>query len=237
MEITPEFFQKTLLLPQRIREYLPGAMEQVRVGIAASSRDKQDVYSLRHAAYRNQNYIDEKPNSLFFDEYDELCNVFSLYVKFDEAVVASVRCCIHEPDQSSSNIPAFLVYPEARNAFSYERFIEANRLVTHPNLDHHSRTHALLLLRFVMAVAQSVDSVYILAAVRPRHAPFYQRYCNMTIMCNSRIYHGVKFPTVLMTTNFIQNYPLVLKKHSLFPLTDDERFFFRNAFHTINRKS
>src|SRR4051812_35908170 len=79
--------------------------------IARTQEERDEVYRLRHDAYRRDGAIDPQPGARFSDHFDTLPNHFSFLVRqSDTEAKATVRISVVRPDLSWQEAPSRRVF-------------------------------------------------------------------------------------------------------------------------------
>ena len=144
------------------------------------------------------------------DEYDELPNVRSylLYSDIPRAKIGSIRICEFDPDKDL-DVPAMeMFYDEIKRSIGYNRpFIEANRFVIDPEFQRlGGRNARFKIFERVVDSAIETGAENILIAVRPEHVKFYGKTLFFEPISGAKVYHHVKFKTVLCKCSKIERF-------------------------------
>jgi hypothetical protein len=171
---------------------------QLRCGIARTPEELDEVYQLRHEAYRRDGAIDPQPGMRFSDHYDALPNSFSFLVRqSDSGARATVRLSVVRPDIGWSEAPSRRVFGghPALETMAEESYVEASRLCFGPLA---RRDAFVKLLGHMAALSDLFDTGWLVACPRVEHAPIYQRLFGFRELAEPRQYFGVRFQTQLL---------------------------------------
>ncbi len=163
------------------------------------------VFSMRYRSYSDAGHIDKCSTGKFMDEYDVKPNTQS-FLLYGEAkkTVGSIRICDYGENEGFG-APSMEMYgDEIMNKVGYDkRFIEANRFVIDPAYQKRGGKRARFrIFERVVDMAMDYNADSILIAVRPEHVKFYGMLYFKPIS-EAKVYHGVKFKTVLCVNNEI----------------------------------
>lgn len=178
---------------------------------------------LRYLAYSNAEAIDTNAEKEFRDAYDVRPNSRTCIVYEDDAPVASVRACVYSREHDFLHIPAFEVYMEdiEREIGLDKTIVESNRFVIDPaNVD--SRQLFKVPFRFIILNILKFRSDYVIAAVRPRHAPLYRRLLNMEPISEPKRYPGINVDMIMMAGDCTTHVRAVMDREELFMVTEEE---------------
>lgn len=160
------------------------------------------MYRLRHDCYFGDGLILPRPDSLFSDEYDRAENAITFGFAFDDQLVASIRVHRVVHGQSASpTIEAFgdlLRDPIERGATIIDgsRFVVATCDVTL------RRRIVFSVMRLPIMAAEHCFADLGVAAVRPAHVAFYERYGGFRVTSEPRAYNGLTAKLVLLTVDY-----------------------------------
>ena len=199
-----------------------------------SSQLRDEVYSLRYLAYRNEGALDENPDKKFEDKFDHQSNHVLWALTVNNKVIGSIRTTWYDPNESHNTIPEQIAYSDEIDRVIGHRRIEArlfsgSRFVTHPDIPKYSSNYALLLLRYHVMTFMEKNCDWAFAAVRKNHVPFYKRTLRLNILSEARKYPGINSMMHLTGCNFPENIERVyLKTPSLRPDDTDKKLLDEN---------
>jgi len=171
---------------------------QLRCSIAQTPQERDEVYKLRHEAYRRDGAIDRQPGDRFSDRFDSLPNSFSLVLRRnDTAPKATVRISVLRPDLGWTEAPSRHVFGEhpALEAMANESYVEASRLCFGPQA---RRDVFVNLLGHLAALSDVFDTKWLVACPRVEHAHVYKSLFGFRQLAEPRQYYGVHFQTELL---------------------------------------
>lgn len=138
-------------------------------------------------------------------------------------MLRSVRACIYSREHDFLHIPAFEVYMEdiEREIGLDKTIVESNGFVIDPaNVD--SRQLFKVPFRFIILNILKFRSDYVIAAVRPRHAPLYRRLLSMEPISEPRRYPGINVDMIMMAEDCNTHIRSVMDREELFMVTEEE---------------
>lgn len=171
---------------------------QLSCGIVRTTEERDEVYQLRHEAYRRDGAIDPQPGNRFSDHFDMLPNSFSFLVRqCDAEAKATVRLSVVRPDLGWSEAPSRRVFGghPALETMAEESYVEASRLCFGPMA---RRDAFVKLLGHMAAMSDLFNTGWLVACPRVEHARVYQRLFGFRQLAEPRQYFGVHFETQLM---------------------------------------
>jgi len=209
-------------MPLDIVNKYPELGNECHVGVAWFDDNKDFIYFLRYMAYKTRDYIEDSNDLKFLDHYDESPSNYSIYIKQDGQIAASMRICYYNKDTGNPYyIPSFQSHPDETRCFRNVTFYEGNRFVVYPGLERYKRAYPMILMRYAMAAIPVLGCEYALAAPRRQHIPFYSRYFKMELVANERSYPGIRFPTVLLAAHK-SKYDIVCNNNPVLRVADDD---------------
>jgi hypothetical protein len=171
---------------------------QLRCSIAQTPQEREEVYQLRHEAYRRDGAIDRQPGDRFSDHFDTLPNSFSLVLRRnDTAAKATVRISVLRPDLGWTEAPSRHVFGEhpALEAMATESYVEASRLCFGPRA---RRDVFVKLVGHMAALSDVFETSWLVACPRVEHAHVYKSLFGFRQLAEPRQYYGVHFQTELL---------------------------------------
>jgi len=166
--------------------------------IARTCEERDEVYRLRHEAYRRDGAIDPQPEGRFSDYFDSLPNSVSLLARCpDREATATVRISVVRPDLSWHEAPSRRVFDgdPALEAMAREAYVEASRLCFGPLA---RRDAFVKLLGHMAALADVYETGWLVACPRVEHAHVYKSLFGFRQVAEPRQYFGVRFQTQLL---------------------------------------
>jgi hypothetical protein len=173
--------------------------------IALSEQDLLAVFDLRYRNYADHGHIRPTSERLFYDKYDALPNCVTFGIRAGDAVVGSVRLCVHMPSRGWRTIPAKEAYGTAFDlvAARHAVLVECNRFVIDGAADRGADIPNAL-WACVMWFVNQLPPAMLLAAVRPDHMPYYRRI-GFAAASAPQPYPGTTFTATLMTMDWVEN--------------------------------
>lgn len=229
-EVSATTLQKPILAPSamptpaHVRRPAPGVSTRsatYTARLAVSAAVREDAYRLRYESYLSGGYIDENPQEMFSDSYDDMINVDTVVLYDNAQPIASVRVCRLQRDTDYTS-PAMDTFPDEVRALMEAnpndsfagRAIEVTRLVRSPHAENNQGL-VFLLYRIAGYIALCHHTQIFLACVRSNHAPFYKRI-GYSVASEPKPYPGLNCDMLLMASDR-QRYDRV---RTMMPLMD-----------------
>ncbi len=166
--------------------------------VARTPEERDEVYRLRHEAYRRDGAIDPQPEGRFWDYFDTLPNSFSLLVRRQgREAKATVRMSVVRADLSWNEAPSRRVFggDPAFEAIAEESYVEASRLC----FGELARRDAFVKLPgHIAALSDIFETGWLVACPRVEHSHVYKRLFGFRQLAGPRQYFGVRFQTELL---------------------------------------
>lgn len=190
---------------------------------AIRPQEQEELFRLRYRCYLAEGAIDPNPTQRLSDHYDEDPNVFIFGIESENALVASIRIHVCSPDMPFA--PGLKVFPDILEPLIEKgrSFVDPTRFVVDRSLRRAMGQMPFATVRMAGMAAEHFDTDYMLATVRAEHAPFYQRFCHMSVMTEPRFYPGLKRPICLMSGHFETMRQTVYPRYPHFLSTHRER--------------
>ncbi len=161
------------------------------------------AYHLRYQAYYQAEAIAANAAERCTDRYDEQPNARTYLIWYDGRPVASVRSLTWSAEYDWAPTPS-VRYFEAdidQHLGSRVPLLESNRYVVAPDFTGRLSLTAQMLLFRIQTLGTIADGcAYVITAVRPRHARFYERFMNFTVISEPIEVPEVQFPIQLLAT-------------------------------------
>lgn len=196
---------------------------QYQLQVCVSDRSLSEAFQLRYRAYRNVGAIDENAEALFRDQYDLMPNSQTGIVYEENVAVASVRACIYSPEHQFLQVPGLEVYrDDIDKSIGLDKvIIESNRLVIDPaKVD--SKELFKIPFRFIILHALKFNADYVMAAVRAKHVPVYQRFLGMHSVSTPKKYPGINVDMIMMVADCGDTLTRLMNKEAIFNVTEEE---------------
>ena len=163
--------------------------------------DLEDIYRLRYKAYRSNDMVPDRLDSMIHDELDETPNVYRFGIYIDQQLMSTLR--IHHASAAmpwSTSTKAFgdVVYPmlEAGNTF-----VCPSRFASDPEFTRVYPHLAYVTTRLASMACYHFSARFGLSTVREYHAGFYRRIYYSERISEPRSYPGVYNRVVLYRTD------------------------------------
>ena len=192
----------------------------------------RDAWTVRHAAYASQGFIEPSASGMFIDECDFSPSSRVIVVYRGGMPVGTARVCLYAPGSGvpgSDSLPAMQVFPDEIARVFKEihedenriRAVEVMRFSTHPEVGNDRElVYALYLMAGYVILNFNANAV--VCGIRKHHIPFYRRLgCHQ--ITEPRPYPKLKFLTALMARVEKTNWELQQAMPILHPVsrTDD----------------
>lgn len=186
------------------------------------------AYHLRYKAYLNARAITQNPDECCIDQYDTQKNARTYLIRYQGRPVASVRSLTWSADYDWAWTPSVKYFQsEIKNHLGLcTPLMESNRYVVDPSFKGQKSLIAQMLMYRIQTLATIADGCdHVIAAVRPRHTPFYKRMMNFKIISEPISVSEVDFQIQLLTTPIISREKLAQSNGiAAFHETDLERY-------------
>ena len=210
---------KTSGLSERIQQLLP----RVSYKLAVTREDRDQIFRLRHDAYLLEGAITPQAGGLFSDEADVAKNTLVFGVHIDGALMSSIRLSVGSV--SIPCIPSGQVFPEI-----LEPEIESGKTIIDPTRFVVERASSRLFpelpyitLRLAWIAMEHFEADILLAAVRPEHASFYQRFWGTRQITPPRLYSPLTKPVCLTISDYAAVRDAILARYPFLHSTRPER--------------
>ena len=202
---------------------LLGYLQEADYNIARTEKERIAIYDLRYRAYLAEGAIEENPENLFYDHYDQMDNCWIFGVHIDGRLVGSIRCHLITPNQPYG--PAYDVYPDIVRPMLDEglSLVDPTRFVADKALSKLYPEIPYLALRAPCMTYDQFNADYCLASVRKEHRAFYRRVFRAEILCDPRPHPPLKEPVCLMATNVSKFRDKLLRRYPIFESSLTER--------------
>lgn len=165
------------------------------------------AYEIRYEGYRVRDFIEERVNGQFSDEYDRRRNSLTVVVFRAGVPVGTIRSLVLDLNRSDPvyhDLPVMTVFgtevcemmATLGKSGRMATAIEINRVAVRKEAERDVDV-LFALYRAAGYIALAHDTDVVLNAVRPHHMPFYRRLGFRKIE-DARPYPGLKFETGLM---------------------------------------
>ena len=185
--------------------------------------DLEDIYRLRYKAYRSNDMVPDRLDSMIHDELDETPNVYRFGIYIDQQLMSTLR--VHYASAAmpwSTSTKAFgdIVYPmlEAGNTF-----VCPSRFASDPEWTRVYPQLAYVTTRLASMACYHFSARFGLSTVREDHAGFYRRIYYSERISEPRSYPGVYNRVVLYRTDAFMNRSRFFSRFPFFRSTPMEQ--------------
>jgi len=190
--------------------------------LVRTPEEKEEIYRLRYGAYLKEGVIDESPDGVVTDHYDDLPNSWIFGVYFDGELYGSIRINVISRVWRSSCAADFyteLVHPMLDRG---QVIVDPARFVAHPYKKRVPELPYLTTrLAFMACAFFNADTCF--ALVRTEHQPFYRRMFLHQTIAEPKAFPGLRRPFGLMAMNFSSCSQQVFARHPMLVSTEVER--------------
>lgn len=166
-------------------------LERTEYRRCESGEDLENIYRLRYIAYRLNDLVQENPDRMVQDEFDDLpnCHRFGIYV--DGHLVSTIR--LHDVNAATPVSPSTSVYPDLLlpRLRAGERFVDPSRFAADPEWSRVYPQLPYLTLRLAGMACFHFNAPYCISMIRGDHEAFYRRIYQSRPIGDARPYGGV----------------------------------------------
>ena len=207
----------------RFADRVAAMLERVEHRPAIHRADREAAYRLRYEAYLRQNLLNERLDSVLYDEiYDESPNSLTTITYIDGELASTVR--LHVVNDEAAVSPALDVFPDvlAPRLKGRRIMIDPSRLAARAEMAGRFPELAYFALRPPWMAAQHFNADYIVLSCARGHQEFYRR-CGCQTWSGPRSYPKVTAKVVCMGLEFAAEGNLVEARYPSFRSTPAER--------------
>ena len=161
------------------------------------------AYHLRYQAYFQADAIPHNDEERCTDPYDRQKNARTYLIWHGGRPVASVRSLTWSAEYDWDPTPSvkYFAADVDRHLGIQTPLLESNRYVVAPDFKGRQSLTAQMLLFRIQTLGTLADACdYVITAVRPRHARFYERFMNFEVISDPIEVPEVSFPIQLLST-------------------------------------
>lgn len=192
--------QTTLLpIPHQILFEVDGFVAEMCI----EKESLETAYHLRYQAYLDAEAIPPNPEQQCTDPFDAQKNARTFLIWHEGKPVASVRSLTWSADYDWAPTPSINYFKKEVDQYIGLGYpiLESNRFVTEPDFTGRKSLTAQMLLFRIQTLGALVDQcAYVITAVRPRHAKFYERFMNFKAISAAIKVPEVSFDIQLLAT-------------------------------------
>jgi hypothetical protein len=208
----------------RFADRVAAMLERVKHRPAVSRADREAAYRLRYEAYLRQNLLNERLDSMLYDEvYDESPNSLTTITHIDGELASTVR--IHVVNNEAAVSPALDVFPDV-----LEPHLKGNRIIIDPSrlaarAEMAGRFPELpyFALRPPWMAARHFNADFIVVSCASGHVGYYRRTFRAQAWSDLRSYPKVTAKVVCVGLEFAAEVELVEARYPSFRSTPAER--------------
>lgn len=191
--------------------------------IAATKKDRDEIYSLRYECYLKEKAIRENSERKFTDDYDELDNCWVFGIHVDGKLTSSIR--FHQISPSKPYGPAMDVFPDIVRPMIAQgmTIIDPTRLVVDQSASKLHPELPFATMRVACMASEYFNANYCLATVRSEHQAFYRRVFDFKPLCKPRPYPTLLKPIALLAGDMKAVRDKVAERYPVFVSSFTER--------------
>jgi hypothetical protein len=208
----------------RFADRVAAMLERVQHRPALDRADREAAYRLRYDAYLKQNLLNERLDSMLYDEiYDESPNSLTTTTYIDGELASTVR--VHVVHDEAAVSPALDVFPDVLAPLLKRRriMIDPSRLAARAEMAGRFPELAYFALRPPWMAARHFKADYIVLSCAKGHEEFYRRTCGCETWAGPRNYPKVTAKVVCMGLEFADKGTSVEARYPSFRSTPAER--------------
>lgn len=209
---------------RRFSDRVAAMLERVEHRPAIRRADREAAYRLRYEAYLRQNLLNERLDSMLYDEvYDESPNSLTTMTYIDGELASTVR--VHVVNTEAAVSPAVDVFPDvlAPRLNGRRIIVDPSRLAARLEMARKFPELPYFALRPPWMAAQHFNAEYIVLSCAREHEGFYRRTCGFRTWSGARSYPKVTAAVVCMGLEFAAEADLVEARYPSFRSTPADR--------------
>lgn len=202
---------------------LLGYLQEADYRVAASKKEREDIFRMRYKAYLAEGAIDENPSCMFKDSYDDFDNCWIFSIHLNEMLAGTIRFHVLSPENRKG--PASDVFPDIVGPMLDQgmTLIDPTRFAADSEITRDYPEMPFMTLRVACMAYEYFNADYVLATVRKEHAAFYRRVFNAEFMCEPRPYPSLKSQICLLRANVRGVREKIARRYPIFESSLTER--------------
>jgi hypothetical protein len=199
-------------------------LERVEHRCASTSAEREAIYRFRYEAYRRENYIDPRCDSLLYDpEYDEAENCWIIGTFLDGALVGTLR--VHVGTNVGDTLPDCSTFSDVISPHLMRgmRVMNTTRFATNLKFSRRFAEVPYLTLRAGWLAGRFFAAKFAVATARVEHLPFYKRVFGYDVWSEAREYPRVKQKVACIGLDYFAQLERVEQRYPFFRSTSEER--------------
>jgi hypothetical protein len=198
-------------------------LERTDFRVADTSCERDAVYRLRYAAYRQEGAIPADPSERFHDPLDEASNAWIFGVYIDGELASSIR--LHAASGAHPELPALDVFADvlAADVACGKVIIDPTRFVADRAASRRYPELCYVTTRLAVLGSEYFNANLLLATVRAEHQAFYRRVYGHRLICAPRPYPSLSKPIALMALDYQSARGRLVQRHPFLRSTVFER--------------
>jgi len=216
-------FPDATKLEEKFTDRVAALLEKIDCRRAEAAEERNAIFRLRYQAYLRESAIVPNASGLFSDRYDDTDNVYLFGLYIEGELASSIR--INVGSRERPYFPSLESFGDVLQPKldAGKVIIDATRFVADDRLSRHYRGLPYATVRLNWMAAAYFNNGYSLAAVRPEHAPFYQRTFGLRLICEARPYLNLIKPLCLLANQYESVADYVHLRYPFFRSTFFER--------------
>ncbi len=208
----------------RFADRVAAMLERVEHRPALRRADREAAYRLRYEAYLRQNLLNERLDSMLYDEvYDESPNSLTTLTYIDGELASTVR--VHVVNGEASVSPARDVFPDvlAPHLRGRRVIIDPSRLAARMETARRFPELPYFALRPPWMAARHFNAIYMVLSCAIGHVGYYTRLYRFQTWSELRSYPKVTAKVVCMGLDFTAEMERVETRYPVYRSTSAER--------------
>ncbi|WP_425532422.1 N-acyl amino acid synthase FeeM domain-containing protein [Aquabacter sediminis] len=194
-------------------------IETFNLASFARSRTEAEICAIsrfRHECYLREDAIRPLQDGRMEYQYDYMENTFNISIFIEDEIACAIRIHVltaHSPYSPSAQAFPDIVGPLLQQGLT---LIDPTRFVVCARAARRYPELAYVTLKIPFAASDYFNADVALASVRQEHMGFYAKYLRYTARSEFRKYLQLTKPLALMTSNFREEAPCVLRRYPFF---------------------
>lgn len=223
--------------PSRFADRVLDLLQRVEHRCAQTESEKEEIYRLRYAAYRRENYIEPIEDGTLYDpEYDEAPNCWNIGTYIDGELASSLR--LHIGWSEGDVLPDTSVFSDvvAPLLRAGRVIVNTTRFASKFEFSRRFPELPYLTVRTTWMGGAHFNAAYLISTMRVEHQAYYKRVFGSELLAKPRAYPLVNRPVACMGSDYQAQKERVEARYPFFLSSEEEReklFGRRNAFRVV----
>jgi hypothetical protein len=210
--------------PSRFADRVLGLLQRVEHRRAQTDSEKEEIYRLRYAAYRRENYIEPTEDGALYDpEYDEAPNCWNIGTYIDGELASSLR--IHIGWGEGDVLPDASVFSDVVAPLLRDRrvIVNSTRFATKFEFSRRFPEMPYVTVRATWMAGAYFNAAYLISTMRVEHQAYYKRVFGSELLSKPRAYPLVNRPVACMGADYRAQKERVEARYPFFLSSEEER--------------